>query len=96
MPQTPILVTGAAGFIGMQVTRQLLKRGHAVFGLDNLNSYYDPLLKEERLKRLTGFAGFQFQKADIADRKSVKFVRQKSFLAGRASCRASGCTSLVG
>src|SRR5271170_943094 len=71
MSQSPILVTGAAGFIGMHVTRRLLETGHAVVGLDNLNSYYDPRLKEARLKQLAGFADFRFEKADIADRKAV-------------------------
>jgi UDP-glucuronate 4-epimerase len=71
MSQSPILVTGAAGFIGMHVTRRLLETGQTVVGLDNLNSYYDPRLKEARLKQLAGFAGFQFEKADIADRAAV-------------------------
>jgi UDP-glucuronate 4-epimerase len=68
MSQSPILVTGAAGFIGMHVTRRLLQAGKAVIGLDNLNSYYDPRLKEARLKQLAGLADFHFEKADIADR----------------------------
>jgi UDP-glucuronate 4-epimerase len=68
MSQSPILVTGAAGFIGMHVTRRLLQAGKAVIGVDNLNSYYDPRLKDARLKQLAGFADFHFEKADIADR----------------------------
>jgi UDP-glucuronate 4-epimerase len=71
MSQGPILVTGAAGFIGMHVTRRLLESGRAVIGLDNLNDYYDPRLKEARLKQLAGFADFRFEKADIADREAV-------------------------
>jgi UDP-glucuronate 4-epimerase len=71
MSQSPILVTGAAGFIGMHVTRRLLESGRAVIGLDNLNDYYDPRLKEARLKQLAGFADFRFEKADIADRAAV-------------------------
>src|ERR1700730_15439473 len=71
MSPSPILVTGAAGFIGMHVTRRLLGSGRAVIGLDNLNDYYDPRLKEARLKLLAGFAGFHFEKADIADRMAV-------------------------
>ena len=47
-----VLVTGAAGFIGFHVVRRLLGRGDAVTGLDNLNSYYDPALKEARLAAL--------------------------------------------
>ena len=67
MSQSPILVTGAAGFIGMHVTRRLLETGRAVIGLDNLNAYYDPRLKQARLTQLAGFADFQFEKIDIAD-----------------------------
>jgi UDP-glucuronate 4-epimerase len=68
MSQSPILVTGAAGFIGMHVALRLLQAGGVVIGLDNLNSYYDPRLKEARLKQLAGFTDFRFEKADIADR----------------------------
>ena len=49
MTDRAILVTGAAGFIGFHVTRQLLAEGRSVVGLDNLNSYYDPALKQARL-----------------------------------------------
>ena len=52
VPSSPILVTGAAGFIGYHVARRLLREGHTVVGLDNLNAYYDPALKEARLARL--------------------------------------------
>ena len=62
-----ILVTGAAGFIGSTVSRKLLDRGDEVVGLDNLNAYYDPKLKEARLARLTPRAGFRFAKLDLAD-----------------------------
>ena len=48
----PILITGIAGFIGAEVARRLLERGDAVVGVDNLNSYYDPALKQARLHRL--------------------------------------------
>jgi UDP-glucuronate 4-epimerase len=62
-----VLVTGAAGFIGSTVSRKLLDRGDEVVGLDNLNAYYDPKLKEARLARLTQRKGFSFAKLDLAD-----------------------------
>jgi UDP-glucuronate 4-epimerase len=66
-----VLVTGAAGFIGMHVAERLLARGDRVVGLDNLNAYYDPTLKDERLARLTRHAGFSFDKLDLADREGM-------------------------
>ena len=66
-----ILVTGAAGFIGAALSERLLARGDEVFGFDNLNSYYDPALKEARLARLTPQANFRFVKGDLADRDAV-------------------------
>ncbi|MER8710477.1 NAD-dependent epimerase/dehydratase family protein [Mesorhizobium sp. M1088] len=63
----PILVTGAAGFIGSHVCLKLLERGDDVIGVDNLSDYYDPMLKKARLTRLLGRRGFSFLKIDIAD-----------------------------
>jgi len=72
-----ILVTGCAGFIGYHLTARLLANGHAVVGLDNLNSYYDPALKQARLQRLRDAAlkrgtEFQFVRADLEDRSAVE------------------------
>jgi UDP-glucuronate 4-epimerase len=67
-----ILLTGAAGFIGAAVTRELLERGDEVIGIDNLNDYYDVNLKTDRLKRLSGQDNFTFVKLDIADRESCE------------------------
>jgi UDP-glucuronate 4-epimerase len=66
-----ILVTGAAGFIGSTLSNRLLARGDEVIGVDNLNDYYDPTLKEARLARLQAQAGFGFRKLDIADREGM-------------------------
>ena len=66
-----ILVTGAAGFIGARLSERLLARGDEVVGIDNLNDYYDPTLKDARLKRLTPHANFEFHKLDIADRPAM-------------------------
>lgn len=68
------LVTGAAGFIGFHVCRRLLERGERVVGVDNLNDYYDPRLKEARLAQLSGQKGFSFHRVDIADREAMTGV----------------------
>ncbi len=67
-----ILVTGAAGFIGMHTSEVLLARGDEVVGVDNLNDYYDPTLKEARLARLSPHANFRFVKLDVADRPGME------------------------
>jgi UDP-glucuronate 4-epimerase len=66
-----ILLTGAAGFIGMHAAQRLLARGDEVVGLDNLNDYYDVSLKQARLDRLTPHPGFRFVKLDVADRAGM-------------------------
>ena len=63
-----VLVTGAAGFIGMHVCQRLLARGDEVIGIDNLNDYYDVSLKEARLAQLRQYPNFHFARIDIADR----------------------------
>lgn len=67
----PVLVTGAAGFIGFHVARRLLQDGRRVVGLDNLNVYYDPALKRARLTELQPFPAFSFEKLDLADRSAI-------------------------
>ncbi|CAD5375187.1 Uncharacterized 37.6 kDa protein in cld 5'region [Rubrivivax sp. A210] len=67
-----ILLTGAAGFIGMTTTLRLLARGDEVVGLDNLNDYYEVQLKLDRLARLTPHPGFRFVKLDVADRAGIE------------------------
>jgi UDP-glucuronate 4-epimerase len=67
----PVLVTGAAGFIGSHVARRLLDMGRSVVGVDNMNAYYDPALKQARLAQLESHAKFRFIKIDLADRAGV-------------------------
>jgi UDP-glucuronate 4-epimerase len=71
MSDQAILVTGAAGFIGFHIARQLLAEGRDVVGLDNLNNYYDPALKRSRLDILRDNPLFSFVQIDLADRPSV-------------------------
>jgi UDP-glucuronate 4-epimerase len=66
-----ILLTGAAGFIGMHTAQSLLRRGDTVVGIDNLNDYYDVRLKHARLACLAGQGDFRFIEMDIADRAAM-------------------------
>ena len=90
-----ILITGAAGFIGMHVAQRLLARGDEVVGIDNLNDYYDVGLKEARLQQLVGLPGFRFVRLDIADTAGVaELFRKEGFdgvinLAAQAGVRYS-------
>lgn len=91
-----VMVTGAAGFIGMHVTRELLARGEEVVGIDNLNDYYDPALKHARLKTLSGHKGFHFNHCELDDREGVfsiferyKGIDQVVHLAAQAGVRHS-------
>ena len=69
-----ILVTGVAGFIGMHVANHLVGRGDIVFGIDNLNEYYDVGLKVSRLDNLKKQAKFTFQRCDIIDHGELKNI----------------------
>lgn len=90
-----ILLTGAAGFIGMHAAKALLARGDEVYGIDNLNDYYEVSLKEARLQQLAPLPGFHFEHLDIADRVALPdFVRKHSpqrvlHLAAQAGVRYS-------
>ena len=68
------LVTGAAGFIGFHLCLKLLRDGHSVYGIDNLNDYYGTNLKRNRLKQLTSNKSFKFKKIDISDNNFVKKI----------------------
>jgi UDP-glucuronate 4-epimerase len=74
-----LLLTGAAGFIGFHAAQILLARGDEVVGLDNLNDYYDPTLKQARLAILQKFPNFRFVKLDVADRPNMAelFAKEK-------------------
>jgi len=71
MSKGPVLVTGSAGFIGFHTAQRLLARGETVIGLDNLNSYYDPALKQARLDRLLAQPSYSHHTLDLADRDGV-------------------------
>ena len=66
-----ILLTGVAGFIGYHLAERLLRDGCRVVGVDSLNDYYDPRLKQARLERLQGRPGFTFEQLDLADRAAT-------------------------
>ena len=66
-----ILITGAAGFIGFHLSKRLLEQSYEVIGIDNLNDYYDPRLKEARLELLEKYEGFKFHKVDLKDKIAV-------------------------
>ncbi len=97
-----IILTGAAGFIGYHVCEALLARGERVVGVDNLNDYYDPALKQARLDRLTGRNGFSFHKLDFADRErffelfdSEAETDRVIHLAAQAGCATRSSTPIL-
>jgi nucleoside-diphosphate-sugar epimerase len=88
------LVTGAAGFIGARTSEFLIRNGHTVAGVDNMNEAYDPRIKEYRLKRLQAMRGFAFHKLDISEKSILDHFKDHRFegvinLAARAGVRAS-------
>ena len=88
------LVTGAAGFIGARTSELLIKDGHSVVGLDNMNDAYDPRMKEYRLQRLQSMPGFTFHRLDISNKSVIEPFKDEIFdgvinLAARAGVRFS-------
>ncbi len=88
------LVTGAAGFIGARTSELLIKDGHTVVGIDNLNDAYDPRMKEYRLRKLQAMPGFTFHKLDISHKSIIEHFKDDHFagvinLAARAGVRYS-------
>jgi len=90
-----IFLTGCAGFIGFHAARKLLSEGHSVIGVDNLNDYYDPALKQARLRLLRAQDGFEFYSVDISDQTALnaavsgKAVTHILHLAAQAGVRYS-------
>lgn len=89
------LVTGAAGFIGYHIAHHLLERGDKVVGLDNMNEYYSPALKRDRLAQLSDYSGFKFHRVDLADFEALtkalagEKIRKVIHLAAQAGVRHS-------
>lgn len=88
------LVTGAAGFIGARTSELLIRDGHTVVGIDNMNNAYDVRMKEHRLAHLQTLPGFDFRKIDVSLKQDVEKLNNEKFdgiinLAARAGVRAS-------
>src|SRR5512138_3789326 len=88
------IVTGAAGFIGARTSELLMKDGHTVVGIDNMNDAYDPRMKEHRLHKLQAMPAFRFQQLDISDKAIIRHFADQKFegvinLAARAGVRYS-------
>jgi UDP-glucuronate 4-epimerase len=92
---TTALITGAAGFIGFHLSKRLLDEGYRVYGLDNLNDYYDPAIKHSRLEQLKEYPDFIFHKTDLADKDGLEAIFKKKMpevvvnLAAQAGVRYS-------
>ena len=71
-----ILVTGSAGFIGSMLSLKLLERGDEIVGIDNHNDYYDPKIKEERLKKLEKYSNYKHFRIDLCDQKNLENIFQ--------------------
>lgn len=71
---SPILVTGAAGFIGFHICQTLLDQGHRVVGVDNLSAYYDVTLKRARLDELRPYPEFSFEQVDLSNRSATEWI----------------------
>lgn len=72
-----ILITGAAGFIGYHLSDLLLRQGYMVYGIDNMNDYYDVTLKENRIKLLTQYKAFKLEVMDLKDKTSLDIFFEK-------------------
>ena len=88
------LVTGAAGFIGARTAEFLIRDGHTVVGIDNMNDAYDPRMKEYRLRKMQAMPGFTFHQQDISDKSIIDQFKNEKFdgvinLAARAGVRYS-------
>ena len=73
-----VLITGVAGFIGFHLAQALLASGQSVYGIDNLNDYYDPSLKLDRLKQIENEENFKFKPIDISNRDDVRALFEEN------------------
>ncbi|VYU28291.1 NAD-dependent epimerase/dehydratase family protein [Staphylococcus simulans] len=90
-----ILITGAAGFIGSHLAKKLISQGHEIIGVDNINDYYDPKLKEDRLKSI-GDNNFTFYKVTLEDADKLEeiFKQQHPDVVVRLSTKFYGLVGI--
>ena len=75
------LITGVAGFIGYSTAYRLLKDGHSIVGIDNIDNYYSRNYKKKRLKNLYTFKNFEYHYVDISDQKEINtFFKKKNLI----------------